>query len=137
MPGTLLSTEDREQSLSPLILFLVIGIQYPIMVIRFSLCFLRSIHSIFGRRKHSISVQSFSRVLLFVTPWTAAHQAFLSITNTWVLLKFMSLELVMPFNHLSWLWLLGVWECAAGLCLGYQTTCTLRVCLFSLLDPVL
>ena len=84
MPGTLLSTEDREQSLSPLILFLVIGIQYPITVIRFSLCFLRSVHSIFGRRKHSISVQSFSRVLLFVTPWTAAHQAFLSITNTWL-----------------------------------------------------
>ena len=30
------------------------------------------------------------------------------------LFKFMSMELVMPFNHIIWLWLLGVWECAAG-----------------------
>ena len=34
------------------------------------------------------------------TPWSAAHQASLSITNIWSLLKFMSVELVMPFNHL-------------------------------------
>ena len=38
------------------------------------------------------SVQSFSRVWLFVTPWTAAHQASLSITNSWSLLKLMSVE---------------------------------------------
>ena len=37
---------------------------------------------------------------LFVTPWTAAYQAFLSITNSWSLLKLMSIELVMPSNHL-------------------------------------
>ena len=83
------------------------------MVIRFSICFLRSVRSVLGGRKHSISVQPFSPVLLFATPWTA-HQAFLSITNTWVLFRFMSIELVMPFNHLIWLWLLGVWGCAAG-----------------------
>ena len=35
-----------------------------------------------------------------VTPWTAAHQATLSITNSWSLLKFMSIELMMPSNHL-------------------------------------
>ena len=46
------------------------------------------------------SVQSLSCVWLFVTPWTAAHQASLSITNSWSLLKLMSIELVMPFNHL-------------------------------------
>ena len=46
------------------------------------------------------SVQSLSRVWLFVTPWTAAHQASLSITNSWSLLKLMSVELVMPSNHL-------------------------------------
>jgi len=46
------------------------------------------------------SVQSLSRVRLFVTRWTAAHQASLSITNSWSLLKIMSLELVMPSNHL-------------------------------------
>jgi len=46
------------------------------------------------------SVQSLSCVQLFVTPWTAAHQASLSITNSWSLLKLMSIELVMPSNHL-------------------------------------
>ena len=47
------------------------------------------------------SVQLFSRVRLFVTPWTAARQASLSITNSQSLLKFMSIESVMPSNHLS------------------------------------
>ena len=46
------------------------------------------------------SVQSLSRVQLFVTPWTAARQASLSITNSWSLPKPMSIELVMPFSHL-------------------------------------
>ena len=44
--------------------------------------------------------QALSRVLLFVTPWTAAGQASLSITNSWSLLKLISIELVMPSNHL-------------------------------------
>ena len=46
------------------------------------------------------SVQSLSCVRLFATPWTAACQAFLSITNSWSLLKLMSIESVMPSNHL-------------------------------------
>ena len=46
------------------------------------------------------SVQSLSLLRLFATPWTAAHQASLSITNSWSLLKFMSIESVMPSNHL-------------------------------------
>ena len=46
------------------------------------------------------SVQSLSHVRLFVTPWTAARQASLSITNSRSLLKLMSIELVMPSNHL-------------------------------------
>ena len=41
------------------------------------------------------SVQSLSHVQLFVTPWTAAHQASLSITNSWSLFKLMSIESVM------------------------------------------
>ena len=41
-----------------------------------------------------------SPVLLFGTPWTAAHQASLSITNSWSLLKLMSINSVMPSNHL-------------------------------------
>ena len=46
------------------------------------------------------SVQSLSCVWLFVTPWTSAYQASLSITNSWSLLKLMSIESVMPSNHL-------------------------------------
>ena len=46
------------------------------------------------------SVQSLSRVWLFATPWTAACQAFLSITNSWSLRWLMSIELVIPSNHL-------------------------------------
>ena len=46
------------------------------------------------------SVQSLSRVQLFAAPWTAAHQASLSITNSQSLLKLMSIESVMPSNHL-------------------------------------
>ena len=45
-------------------------------------------------------VQLLSLVWLFVTLWTAARQASLSITNFWTLLKLMSIESVMPFNHL-------------------------------------
>ena len=46
------------------------------------------------------SVQLFSHIWLFATPWTVAHQASLSITNFWSLLKLMSIESVMPSNHL-------------------------------------
>ena len=45
------------------------------------------------------SVYFLSHVQIFVTPWTAAHQASLSITNSQSFLKLMSIELVMPFNH--------------------------------------
>ena len=47
-----------------------------------------------------LSVQLLSCVRLFVTPWTVARQASLSITNSWSLLKLMSIESVMPSNHL-------------------------------------
>ena len=46
------------------------------------------------------SVQSLSHVQIFATPWTAAHQASLSITNSQSLLKLMSIESVMLSNHL-------------------------------------
>ena len=46
------------------------------------------------------SVQLLSRVQLFVTTWTAVQQASLSITNSWSLLKLMSIKQVMPSNHL-------------------------------------
>ena len=50
--------------------------------------------------KNLSSVQSLSRVWLFATPWIAACQASLSITNSQSLLKLMSMKLVMPSNHL-------------------------------------
>ena len=56
--------------------------------------YLHSIYIVFS------SIQSLSCVWLFATPWTAAHQASLSITNSQSLLKLMSIELVMPSNNL-------------------------------------
>ena len=53
-----------------------------------------------GIPDHLTSVQSLSHVQLFATPWTAACQASLSSTNSWSLLKLMSIESVMPSNHL-------------------------------------
>ena len=55
------------------------------------------------------SVQSLSRVWLFASPWTAARQASLSITSSWSLLKLMSIESVMPSNHLILYCLLLPW----------------------------
>ena len=46
------------------------------------------------------SVQLLSHVQLFATPWTATHQASMSVTNSWSLLKLISIELVMLSNHL-------------------------------------
>ena len=54
-----------------------------------------------GIQSHQFSpVQSLSCVQLFAMPWPAERQASLSITNSWSLLKPMSIELVMPSNHL-------------------------------------
>ena len=47
------------------------------------------------------SVQLLSHVQLFVTPWTAARQASLSFNNSWSLFKLMSIESMMPSNHLG------------------------------------
>ena len=53
-----------------------------------------------GSQLGLVVVQSLSRVQLFATPWTTAHQASLSSTNSRNLLKLMSIESVMPSNHL-------------------------------------
>ena len=61
----------------------------------------RVIRKQFGNKPMQFSsVQSLSRVQLFATPQTTAHQASLSIINSWSLLKFISIESVMPSNHL-------------------------------------
>ena len=59
-----------------------------------------SVQRVVGVSAHISSVRLLSRVRLFATPWTAASQASLSITNSWSLLKLMSTESVMPSNHL-------------------------------------
>ena len=56
--------------------------------------------SLYGDTGQSSSVQSLSCVQVFVTPWIAARQAFLSIANSWSLLRLMSIKSVMPSNHL-------------------------------------
>ena len=53
-----------------------------------------------GKSVQFSSFQLLNRVQLFATLWTAAHQASLSITNFWSLPKLMSVESMMPFNHL-------------------------------------
>ena len=55
---------------------------------------------LFKLRIQISSVLSLSHFWLFATPWTTAHQASLPITNSWSLLKLMSIESVMPSNHL-------------------------------------
>ena len=56
------------------------------------------IYNFTSQRKPLSSVQSLSHVRLFAPPWTAACQASLSITNSWSLLKLMSIELVMSIS---------------------------------------
>ena len=64
-------------------------------VIHISICYLRLLSSV-----QFSSVQSLSHVRLFATLWTTALQASLSITNSWSLLRLMSIESVMPSNYL-------------------------------------
>ena len=52
-----------------------------------------------SREWMDVAVQSLSCVRLFVTPWAAAHQASLSFTISWSLLKLVSIELVIPSKH--------------------------------------
>ena len=63
---------------------------------RFTICFLSS-HSLTIQFS---SVESLSHVQFFATPWIAARQASLSITNSWNSLRLMSIESVMPSSHL-------------------------------------
>ena len=62
--------------------------------------FNRDFYSQISRISQFSSVQFLSHVQLFATPWTSAHQASLSITNSWGLLKLISIESMMTSNHL-------------------------------------
>ena len=68
-----------------------------LLMYNFSYCFVKDgyIHFVVV-----VVVQSPSCIWLFATPWTAAHQAFLSLTISWGLPRFMSIESAMPSNHL-------------------------------------
>ena len=68
----------------------------PIISFHLILPVFSSLHS---RRLQFSSVQSLSRVRLFATPWIAALQASLSITNSWSSLQLMSIKSVMPSSH--------------------------------------
>ena len=57
-------------------------------------------HSLTHEKNTVSPVRTLSHVRLFATPWTAAHQASMSITNSWSSHKLMSFESVMPSNHL-------------------------------------
>ena len=61
----------------------------------------KNLISLSAERFSLSSVQTLSCIRLFATPWTAAHQAFLPITNSQSLLKLISSESVMPSNHLT------------------------------------
>ena len=57
-------------------------------------------NSVYQNRETLCFVQSLSHVRLFATPWTAVHQASLSFTISWSFLRLMSIDLMMPSNHL-------------------------------------
>ena len=93
-----------------------------------------------------VFVQSLSRVQLFATPWTAARQASLSISNSWSLLKLMSIESVMPSNHLilchpllllpSIFPSIRVFSSDSALCIRWPKCCSLRLTrIYSLPTP--
>ena len=65
-----------------------------------SLCSWRKSLNLSNKHFSSVQCSSVSHVWLFATPWTEAHQASLSITNSQSLLKLMSIKSVMPSNHL-------------------------------------
>ena len=71
-----------------------------VLHVPFSPCAWKNVVYIFYLKAAFSSVQSLSCVWLFATPWTAARQASLAITNSRSLLKLMSIESVMPSNHL-------------------------------------
>ena len=82
---------------------LIVFMLFPKLAFQGEIVVPRSFVLLFLFLKYSVqfsSVQWLSRVQLFATPWTAAHQASLSMTNSWSLFKLMSIELVMPSNHL-------------------------------------
>ena len=86
--------------------FFIVQLSHPYMTTRKNIVltiwtFVGKVMSLlFNMLSAAATLSHFSHVRLFATPWTAAHQASLSITNPQRLLKLTSIELVMPSNHL-------------------------------------
>ena len=80
--------------------FLVTVSQFTFLKLKSNCFTTRCLFLPYGSMSQMSSVQSLSHGLFFATPWTAAHQISLSITNSWSLLKLTPNELVMPSNHL-------------------------------------
>ena len=79
-----------------------------------------------------------SRVCLFVTPWTVAHQAPLSSTTSWRLLKFISIELVVLFKLILYLFNYQcLWSFSCSVFSSSHYTCQLLVSVFSLFIVIL
>ena len=87
---------------------------YPVLILGVHCLCLHLLHKYRANRRNNtnhpnygsrcsflVAIQPLSPVQLSATPWTAARQASLSITNSWSLLKLMSVESVMPSNHLT------------------------------------
>ena len=82
----------------------VLPFSSPVDHIFFELSFMTHPSQLILHASKFSSVQSLSHVRIFATPWTSAQQASLSITNSRSLPKLMSIELVMPSNHLIHCW---------------------------------
>ena len=77
---------------------------------------------------HFVVVHSLSHVLLFETPWTAAHQAPVSSTISWSLLKFISIELVNLSQHQSLFQQVSIWISISAFCILFQWSIYKSLC---------
>ena len=85
--------------MTPLTVFVFFIVVLILFLLQY-ICFTLLCHFLLYSKVSQPSVESLSHIQLFATPWTAACQVSLSITNSWSLCKLMSTELMMPSNHL-------------------------------------
>ena len=85
--------------MTPLTVFVFFIVVLILFLLQY-ICFTLLCHFLLYSKVSQPSVESLSHIQLFATPWTAACQVSLSITNSWSLHKLMSIDQVMPSNHL-------------------------------------
>ena len=96
---SLLQPYNSKASILQCSAFFTVQLSHPYMTTGKTIALTRLSYKISGQGSF-LAVQWLSHVRLYVTTWTVAHQASLPITNSWSLLKFMSIELVMSSNYL-------------------------------------